>query len=988
LTTFRASARTVDMLGRQQIAGIGTAISELFKNAHDAYATRVEVDFLRWNDTFVLRDDGVGMSPKDFEARWLTLGTESKLGTGALLPPGPPPGKSRRPLLGEKGIGRLAIAAIGPQVLVMTRAFSEDDTAPVVVAFVNWALFEAPGIRLDEIPVPMQLVQAGSIPSVTDVQSLVRQVEDVVGDLNGRLSSDEEGRIREQLTKFAEVDPEALDGELGDPSLRTGPGTHFIIRPTDELLPVLIAEPDDRYRTSVVKKSLVGFTNTMDEGADVINPAFRDHRTRDSQDELIGGENFFDREEFASADHHIEGSFDDYGQFRGRVTVYGTQPVQHTVSWQSAAGRRTACGPFGLQVAIVQGERRNSLLPPEAWSRLTRKLDKIGGLYVYRNGVRVLPYGDSDVDWVDIEFRRTKSASYYYFSYRRMFGYVDIDAEQNRNLVEKAGREGFRENRAYRDFREILQNFFIQIAADFFREGGAEAAAFEDMRVDLERQEKIRQNRQKQARVRRTQFEESLASAGHALNEGVIEAEVDAMLDRLNRDLAAASTSGLEEDVAREFLAAERRARQELVDLRARYRLAAPRGFGLSRALRREFEAHRKDWQRVEETTLSPAEAMIEAALTEATMGHLDTVSRRRRFEEAVSDAIDEARRSTRDGERTATEAAEDVQRRVRELRQTAGAELSRVTSEIEAQIASTDVTGMTDEQFVARRSELEDRVIELAERQRDTLLAVAEQLRSVRWGDDEASLIDVADALEAELLTLQERSAEDLELAQLGMAIGVINHEFDASIRAVRANLRRLKSWADVNEPLLKLYQNMRASFDHLDGYLALFTPLQRRLYRQRVTITGAEIETFLHELFARRLERHSVSLTATKAFRLHHLEGYPSTFYPVFVNLVDNAIFWLSDASQPRIVRLDSDGRTMVVEDTGPGVPERDRAAIFDRGFTRRPGGQGLGLFISRAVLEKEGYSLRLRDSEAGASFVITSDSADDGDDEGERR
>ena len=35
---FRTRARTVDMLGRQQIAGIPTAISELFKNAHDAYA--------------------------------------------------------------------------------------------------------------------------------------------------------------------------------------------------------------------------------------------------------------------------------------------------------------------------------------------------------------------------------------------------------------------------------------------------------------------------------------------------------------------------------------------------------------------------------------------------------------------------------------------------------------------------------------------------------------------------------------------------------------------------------------------------------------------------------------------------------------------------------------------------------------------------------------------------------------------------------------
>ena len=49
------------MLGRQQIAGIPTAISELFKNAHDAYAERVEVDYYRRDGLFVLRDDGSGM---------------------------------------------------------------------------------------------------------------------------------------------------------------------------------------------------------------------------------------------------------------------------------------------------------------------------------------------------------------------------------------------------------------------------------------------------------------------------------------------------------------------------------------------------------------------------------------------------------------------------------------------------------------------------------------------------------------------------------------------------------------------------------------------------------------------------------------------------------------------------------------------------------------------------------------------------------------
>ncbi len=46
------------MLGRQQIAGIPTAISELFKNAHDAYADRVEIDYYRTDGLFVLRDDG------------------------------------------------------------------------------------------------------------------------------------------------------------------------------------------------------------------------------------------------------------------------------------------------------------------------------------------------------------------------------------------------------------------------------------------------------------------------------------------------------------------------------------------------------------------------------------------------------------------------------------------------------------------------------------------------------------------------------------------------------------------------------------------------------------------------------------------------------------------------------------------------------------------------------------------------------------------
>lgn len=47
MANIRTKARALDMLGRQQIAGIPTALSELFKNAHDAYADNVEVDYIR-----------------------------------------------------------------------------------------------------------------------------------------------------------------------------------------------------------------------------------------------------------------------------------------------------------------------------------------------------------------------------------------------------------------------------------------------------------------------------------------------------------------------------------------------------------------------------------------------------------------------------------------------------------------------------------------------------------------------------------------------------------------------------------------------------------------------------------------------------------------------------------------------------------------------------------------------------------------------------
>jgi len=195
------------MLGRQQIAGIPTAISELFKNAHDAYAENVDVDYFRDQHLFVLRDDGIGMTEDEFIDRWLAIGTESKVGALKGLPPPPkPPDVEQRPMLGEKGIGRLAIAAIGPQVLILTRAKRGRKIHETVMSFINWGLFEVPGVNLDEIEIPVITYSEGDLPTRDDVLTTVELFGENVDKLGNAIEAPLAERIRTELKRF-KVDP-------------------------------------------------------------------------------------------------------------------------------------------------------------------------------------------------------------------------------------------------------------------------------------------------------------------------------------------------------------------------------------------------------------------------------------------------------------------------------------------------------------------------------------------------------------------------------------------------------------------------------------------------------------------------------------------------------------------------------------------------------------------------------------------------------------
>ena len=969
MAKIRVRARAVDMLGRQQIAGIPTAIHELFKNAHDAYASHVEVDYFRTDRTFVLRDDGYGMTRKDFEERWLTLGTESKVAANKeALPAYLDKDTARRAILGEKGIGRLAIATIGRQVLILSRAKRKSRLQDLVVAFVHWGLFEIPGIDLEDITIPIHTISGGGLPNDADITFLIEQIVENVQELSDIISADDAKKILAELNAFS-IDPKIVDEMLGGLSLRDqGRGTHFYVMPTE---PVLEDDIDDIGSDGIavpLQKMLLGFSNTMmpDGPVPPIKTAFRDHKRDGRIVDLISSQEFFTPDEFNSSDHQVEGAIDEFGQCSGTLRIYGSEPETFTFAWPDSHGRMTACGPFRVKFAYVQGLLGESLLDPERFSRTSAKLNRIGGLYIYRDGIRILPYGNSDYDFLNIERRRTKSAHDWFFSFRRIFGAIELSHADNYNLMEKAGREGFITNTAYRQLRSIMENLFMQLAKTFFRKEADRGEQFNRVKEELQHQAELLRNREKRLKVRKAGFERSLQDFFQSIQSGkpgeMVE-KTKSIIARRSKVIEALKNG---EKAALELLALESFARDEIDELRSQFTVKRARGFSTSKKVRAAWFAYQDERVKMDDELFAPLSAWVDDSITKSSGSEAIELDRRRRATKAIQHARSMGLRTTRAAGNKALVEARDL---VETVRKEAALRLSLVSQAIDqvmVEFAKTGTVKMSDSQIRKIQNELQDQIVWAANNEKDRIEAVISQVHSmaeaIKSGD---SLSDETAALEAEYLGAKEQLSLYAELAQVGTALGIIQHEFGATIRSVRENIQRLGEWADLDEELANVYSSIRASFEHLDGYLGFFIPLNRRLHRHKIQIVGEEIRRYLQHIFGDRLERHAISMHATLQFDQKVIEAFPSTYYPTFVNLIDNAIYWIvSREGGERSILLDADESGFTVTNTGPGIPLATKDWIFGFANTEKNGGRGMGLYISKETLTKDGADIVLED------------------------
>lgn len=977
---FRTRARTVDHLGREQIADTPTAISELWKNAYDAYARTVSLEIYDGAPPVaVLVDDGHGMNLDEFVERWLTVGTESKM-TGGSTPIEDRNGLRLRPKQGQKGIGRLSCAKLAPTLLLV----SKRREGRFVTGLVDWRLFENPFLNFEDIAIPhFEFDEPEEL-----FGQLGEMARTLISNVTGGDDETRQARVRDAWRRYDEIHAEDVredrSGRVVAPSaeiLSDLKMTHFEPRHLVEwlawngaashgtallfgrinfdLVAQLRSTPDSpvvkntRHRLFETLSSFVDpFVDTAIDLGHNLRPDFS-YRVRAWNDGVpevvVGSEKQFDRRMLDGLEHILEGSVAGDGTFTGRVKAFGAWQAYNVVvppppDVRLSTRADVRVGPFHFFAATMEVNRENSTMPPMEHKRYEELAKQYAGFMMFRDGLRIMPYGREDTDFFRIDFRRTLNAGREFWSHRRMFGRVGLSRDLNPNLRDKAGREGLVDNEATKNLRQIVENILRQSARSFF---GSDSDIRQTILPEVQaknRKERAEEERRKLRKRQRETFRAKLKTNAKALPALVRD------IDRFAEAIAIQD----EEDVAE----AQRKVAEyaeRLSDLKIP---GAPKELGSQADA---YATFRQTYQSAR-ATLTDVNNRLEQAVEQ-----LNPADPRDILE--------------RQGARIAAQVWARILKWRREIEGLQKNEFKRVRE----LVAERNKGVQNDITTILERFDGGEVTFPEASRLIEALREHHSDSNSEVFGPYIAALENLRESIDLEHLAsfgLEEVSElrSDIDrlnaLAQLGIAVEITGHELQAFDDIIGAGLRALPD--ELQET--RAVKDITLGYEGLTDQLRILTPLRLAGRKVERWVTGSEIATYVADFFKIQFVRARIELEATTAFRNTRVFDQPSRLLPVFINLLNNSAYWLamSDHRRRRII-LDVIGTEVIVSDNGPGVQPGDVSNLFKLFFTRKSeGGRGVGLYLCKSNLAAGGHRIRYAENAEGmplpgANFLI---------------
>lgn len=408
---FKPRAQILLQLGEQLIKNENVAILELVKNAYDADAKKVVVNMQRLeneDEAYVeITDDGCGMDINIIRDIWMEPGNSHKkeVVKNRKL------SKMGRLPIGEKGIGRFGVHKLGKVIQLVSKTEKSNE----VILNIDWTIFEnaeyLSDINIDIYERKPEIFtgnKTGTYIKITQLSAewtrgMLRSLHRSLTALNSPFESDKSFKVQIKTDK-----QEWLEGLLKFKDIKE----------------YALFECDMELEDNLILSFEYYFSpyDTM----------------RDVKKRRV----IFDQEVI----------------MRKRVTRNGKKVFRDINLSKYMIGK--------IKIKIFAFDRDSSVLNNYISDKSAFKnyLDENGGVSVFRDGMRILDYGEPGNDWLGLDLKRVNAPTKN-LSNNIILGAVYLARDASHDLKEKTNREGFIEDEAYLCFKDAIEFALGQFTA-------------------------------------------------------------------------------------------------------------------------------------------------------------------------------------------------------------------------------------------------------------------------------------------------------------------------------------------------------------------------------------------------------------------------------------------------------------------------------------------------------------------------------------------
>lgn len=489
---IKAKSHILSLLGNELIGSDSLAIFELVKNAYDADAENIKINFIDLNtpnQKIIIEDDGHGMTSEVIQDVWLTIGTDFKRGRNRKESP-----KFKRVSFGNKGVGRLAVHKLAKVITLETQTQGDMFSNRLII---DWKTLIESKEYIQELEVDIEYVgetlfEKGQgtriiLSNLTTPYWTKKTLKDLVRKIEN---------IKNPFREFSNFNIEINCNDWHQEWIDNVKSPIEILK--DSLY---------QFDFEITKWDKSESENTDEDFAEfrysyTFNPptqtkiASRVVEKEPKSDSSLNNNKFHIGELFKEIDGE-----DKYSKYLRNRDIKNIGPISGTFYVFNQNSHLLNMN-FGGQINAVKSFIKDN-----------------SGVKIFRDNIRVYNYGEPNDDWLRLDLDKIQRTGDH-FGKKVTVGVVELDLKMsNEGLIEKTNREGFIDNQEFEKFQSIVKRAYT-----FF-----EDEASED-------KDKIEEFIDGTKPIKKVGFGDTIQELQEKIKEKDLEKELNPLLQKIDKD--------------------------------------------------------------------------------------------------------------------------------------------------------------------------------------------------------------------------------------------------------------------------------------------------------------------------------------------------------------------------------------------------------------------------------------------------------------------